>query len=72
MEHAELFLPDARKDLSRAAEISARLRRDRELAFYGDVDFIPTEQYTPADSRRAYDEAASIVHLAGSVIVPAA
>jgi HEPN domain-containing protein len=68
VEHAELFVPELRKDLPRAAEISARLRRDRELAFYGDVDFIPTEQYSAADAKRAYDEAAWIVGLAGRVI----
>jgi HEPN domain-containing protein len=69
VEHAELFLPGVRPDLPRAAEISARLRRDRELAFYGDIDFIPTEQYTAADGQRAYAEAAWVVALAGRVIV---
>jgi HEPN domain-containing protein len=67
--HGELFVAEVRKDLPRAAEISAPLRRDRELAFYGDVDFIPIEQYTTADAKRAYDEAAWIVGLAGRVIV---
>jgi HEPN domain-containing protein len=70
VEHADLFLPAVRGDLPRAAEISARLRRERELAFYGDVDFIPTEQYTADDARRAYDEAAWVVALALRVIGP--
>ena len=30
----------------RLAAISRRLRREREFAFYGDEDFIPTEEYT--------------------------
>jgi hypothetical protein len=48
--------------------VAARLRRERELAFHGGVDFIPTEQYTADDARRAYDEAAWVVALALRVI----
>jgi len=44
------------------------LRRERELAFYGDLDFIPTEQYTAADAQRAYDEAAWVATLAARAI----
>ncbi|MGH7332031.1 MAG: HEPN domain-containing protein [Candidatus Rokuibacteriota bacterium] len=68
VEHTRLFVPDARHDLPRAAAISKRLRRDRELAFYGDVDFIPTEEYTDADAGQAYDDAAWVVGLAARVI----
>jgi HEPN domain-containing protein len=68
LEH-EAKLPYALRDrLPRAAEISKRLRRERELAFYGDIDFIPTEEYSAADSERAYDEAAWVVVLAADVI----
>ncbi len=68
VEHTTLFVPDVRDDLPRAAAVSKRLRRDRELAFYGDVDFIPTEQYTSADASLAYDDAAWVVGLATRVI----
>ena len=68
IEHAGLFLPEIRGELPRAAEISGRLRRERELAFYGDLDFIPTEQYTAADAQRAYDEAAWVATLAARAI----
>jgi len=68
VEHQMKFVPGVRARLPRAAEISKRLRRERELAFYGDIDFIPTEEYSAADGRRAYDEAAAIVELAGEVI----
>lgn len=54
--------------MPRAAEISKCLRREGELAFYGDIDFIPTEEYSPADGGRAYDEAAWVVVLATDVI----
>ena len=68
IEHTGLFLPEIRGELPRAAEISGRLRRERELAFYGDLDFIPTEQYTAADAQRAYDEAAWVATLAARAI----
>lgn len=68
VEQSALFVSEARGDLPRAARISKQLRRDRELAFYGDVDFIPTEEYTSADARQAYDDAAWVVELAARVI----
>jgi hypothetical protein len=68
VEHRAKFAADVSGRLHRAAEISTRLRRERELAFYGDIDFVPTEQYSSADAARAYDEAAWIVALAEEVI----
>jgi HEPN domain-containing protein len=62
--HRGRFSPDVGEHLDRAARISDRLRRDRELAFYGDVDFIPTERYSEADARQAYDDAAWVLALA--------
>lgn len=68
LEHRAKFSPEVGGRLDRAAEISRRLRRERELAFYGDIDFVPTEQYSAGDARRAYDEAAWVVKLAEDVI----
>lgn len=45
----------------RLAAISKRLRKERELAFYGDVDFIPTMEYTEDDARQALEEARYVV-----------
>lgn len=67
-EHDGRFPEAIRVRLPRAAEISKRLRRERELAFYGDIDFIPTEEYSAADAGRAYEEAAWVVALASEVI----
>ena len=44
LEHEEKFFQEVRERLPRAAEISKRLRRERELALYGDIDFIPTDR----------------------------
>jgi hypothetical protein len=68
LEHGEKFAPEARERLPRAAEISKRLRRERELAFYGDIDFIPTEEYSAADGERGYADAAWVVALAAEAI----
>ena len=46
-----------RGDSQRMAEISKALRKDREIAFYGSEDLIPSEFYTKADAERAFDDA---------------
>jgi HEPN domain-containing protein len=52
-----------------AAE-SQWLRAQRELAFYGDVEWIPTERYGPADGARALAAAAEALRLAEQLIGP--
>ena len=47
----------------RLAEISHRLRKEREFAFYGDEDFIPTEEYTREDAAAALEDARFVVRL---------
>jgi len=39
------------------------LRSQREIAFYGDVDFIPTKEYTPNDAQRAISVAKEFVEI---------
>ncbi len=68
MEHREKVVSDVRGALERAAAISKQLRKERELAFYGDIDFIPTEEYTAEDADRAYRDAEWILNLAQRVI----
>jgi hypothetical protein len=50
------------------AEVSKWLRKEREFAFYGEVDFIPTEEYTQADAERAIVGARLAVSVAEVVI----
>lgn len=45
----------------RLADVSRWLRREREFAFYGDVDLIPTEVYREADGRRSIDDALEVL-----------
>ena len=53
LEHKEKFPRQLIPHLSKLATISKRLRKERELAFYGDIDFIPTEEYTHEDGPRS-------------------
>ena len=68
LEHKDKFPEDISKHLERLAGISKRLRKERELAFYGDIDFIPTEEYTNKDARGAIDDAGFIVDTAKKLI----
>ncbi len=56
------------RNLPRLAEISKRLRRQRDFAFYGDEDFIPTAEYTCADTAQALGEAQNVV--AAAQLIP--
>jgi HEPN domain-containing protein len=57
--------------LDRLVAISRELREDREKAFYGDIDFIPTEEYSAEDGERARDGARLAAAAAQQVIGPA-
>ena len=61
MEHRERFREIRLKDLRKISKISKALRKERELAFYGDIDFIPTEEYTRNDAKKIMDETTWIV-----------
>lgn len=53
LEHQDRFAKVSQKDLRNAAEISKKLRKEREFSFYGDIDFIPTEEYTSENAQDA-------------------
>ena len=68
LEHRSRFPPEVAPELETLAEISRWLRREREIAFYGEVDLIPTEQYTRQDAERALADAQKVVQAASRVI----
>jgi len=68
LEHKEKFPKNIAKNFKRLAEISKRLRKERELAFYGDIDFIPTEEYTEDDAKGAIRDTRFIVDTAKKLI----
>lgn len=49
--------------VERLADISHRLRKEREFAFYGDEDFVPTDEYTREHAQAALDDARFVVSL---------
>jgi HEPN domain-containing protein len=59
---------EIRQHVSRMAEISKWLRKEREFSFYGDIDFIPTEEYGPSDAERAIADAQFVCDIAVKVI----
>ncbi|QSR84368.1 HEPN domain-containing protein [Methylacidimicrobium sp. B4] len=54
--------------LEELARISARLRKERELSFSGDIDFIPTESYSREDASQALREAVFVVDKAREAV----
>lgn len=67
-EHRHRLSGELVPHVDRLAEISAWLRKEREFSFYGDVDFIPTNEYTEADAARAVTDATLVVQLVGAEI----
>lgn len=68
LDFAERFPGEVQPQLEQLAEISSRLRKEREFSFYGDIDFIPTEQYALEDARLAMEQARLVVEVAARVI----
>ena len=55
--------PEIVAEIDRLAAISRRLRRDRELAFYGAEDLTPSGFYSEADAAAALEDARFVVRL---------
>jgi HEPN domain-containing protein len=70
VDNAARFPEDVRERLPGVAAVSKALRKEREFAFYGDEDFIPTEQYDLAAAERALEDASSVLSVAERVIGP--
>lgn len=67
-ENKDLLPPNILKGLSRITKISKRLRKERELAFYGDEDFIPTDEYDAKDAKDAIKDANFVVKMVTVVV----
>ncbi|MEW6687081.1 MAG: HEPN domain-containing protein [Candidatus Edwardsbacteria bacterium] len=68
IEHKNRFKGVSLKDLRKITKISKELRKEREFAFYGDIDFIPTEEYSSKDARKAIRDAEFVLKIAKLVI----
>ena len=67
-EHKDKYVKEVAQEIERLAVISKRLKKERELAFYGDIDFIPTEEYSEKDAQEAIENANFVVEIAKQVI----
>jgi len=63
LEYADRAVHFSASELAEIADISRRLRKEREMAFYGDVDLIPGEVYRELDGRNAIRDVDRILHL---------
>jgi hypothetical protein len=63
LQHRERLPAPVAAAADRLAEISHRLRKEREFAFYGDEDFIPTDEYTRTEAEGALEDARFVVSL---------
>lgn len=70
LEYRDRFPQTFREHIGRVVEVFGWLRKEREFSFYGDIDFIPTEEYTQQDAERAIADAQWIVAISGLVIPP--
>lgn len=71
LEEQEKFSPEIRERIPELAAISLRLRRDRELAFYGDRDFIPDQVYGQPAAAQALADAERVLEVVPFFIGPA-
>jgi HEPN domain-containing protein len=67
-EHRDRFPRAVSEQVEEIGRISRWLRKEREFSFYGDIDFIPTEQYTLEDAVKAINDAQFVVKMAQLVI----
>lgn len=68
IEFKDKFPEKVSKNAEKLAAISKWLRKEREFAFYGEADFIPTEEYDLKDAKRAVRDAKFVVEMTKLVI----
>jgi len=71
-DHAERFPASLAKHLDRVVSISRRLRREREISFYGDeeVGAPPDRLYTSEDAEEALRDARFVLELSETWVPP--
>jgi len=57
LQFAERFEMVSPHELRALADASKELRKEREFSFYGDIDFIPTDEYDADDADSALGQA---------------
>lgn len=68
LEYRDRLPQEVENSAQTLAQISKWLRKEREFAFYGDIDFIPSLEYSREDGERARHDARFVVTMAEQVI----
>ncbi|MDI3310199.1 MAG: HEPN domain-containing protein [Thermoanaerobacterium sp.] len=69
IEYKDKFSDEVKEIVDKLASISKWLRKEREFSFYGDIDFIPTLEYTEEDARKAINDSKLVVDTAEKAIL---
>ena len=67
-DYRDRFPTLATEELDRLVTASSWLRKERESSLYGDIDFIPTEEYGPDAGQRAFDDATFVLQVATRIV----
>ncbi|ORX24651.1 DNA-binding protein [Thermoanaerobacterium sp. PSU-2] len=68
IEYKDKFSDEVKEAVDKLASISKWLRKEREFSFYGDIDFIPTLEYTEEDAKKAINDSKLVVNIAEKAI----
>ncbi len=68
IEYQLMFPKPVQQHIEQLRDISRWLRKEREFAFYGEVDFIPSLEYSKEDAKRAIQDANFVVKAAKECI----
>jgi HEPN domain-containing protein len=68
VEHAGKLPVLPAEELGYLAAASKSLRKEREFSFYGDVDFVPTDEYDRNDGTEAAEQARRATNALGAVL----
>jgi len=68
LDNRHLFSGFIQEQLPRLSNISKSLRKERELSFYGDLDFNPIESYSQTDASQAVEQARWVVETVNTTV----
>lgn len=68
LENLQRFPEEVRDEIKQMRKDCKWLRSQRELSFYGDMDFIPEKSYTLEDAERAMDSVRKFIAIADRVM----
>jgi len=64
VEYRKMLPPEVQEKALTLQKISKWLRKEREFAFYGEVDFVPSLEYSAQDAQKAMQDAKTVVEAA--------